>query len=415
MTYLQKLSLFTTALLFISLPLLAQPEPEADPNIIDLTAMDYAFGMPSEIKSGWVTFRMKNIGKEEHVAVLEKVSDTLSIEQVQNMTTTSLESGNFAPLFQHTQNAWGGPGLLSAGLTGETTVYLEPGIYVMICGVKTSEGKFHYQEGMIKSLVVQESENQASKPKQTVDITLSNYAFSAKEPLGKGDQIINIKSEESGNHDLHIAKLKPGQSLDLFRKWMRTVEAPSPFEFIGGAEQTIPGNPSTFKVEFTPGRYAVGCHSHAAWGETALLTIPEEGSAELSSFSEKMGTIAIEATEKNLKVPEEIKAGPWNFVVKNTTESPQMFLLHKMDEDKTGEDYVGFMESIAFKGKFIPGKTMPPYQMLPLIVPPVMPGGEKEVFVHIYEGSYVLLGPLTPGVPLPKAWSPEIIHEITAK
>ncbi len=58
--------------------------------VVDIIAADYAFGMPSEIPSGWITFRMENMGMEEHLGVINKYPDSLGYEGIVGMTREAL-------------------------------------------------------------------------------------------------------------------------------------------------------------------------------------------------------------------------------------------------------------------------------------------------------------------------------------
>ncbi len=49
-------------------------------NMVEVIALDYAFGIPEKIASGWVTFQMINRGKEPHVAFLYDLPDGVTWE-----------------------------------------------------------------------------------------------------------------------------------------------------------------------------------------------------------------------------------------------------------------------------------------------------------------------------------------------
>jgi len=388
----------------------SQSDMENAPPVIDIAAMDYAYGMPTEIPAGWVTFRMTNMGKEEHVTIIDKVVDSLSIEQVRQIKGKALKK-DFRIMQKYTKDRWGGPGILSPGRTGETTVYLEPGIYMMVCPLKTPEGTYHVTKGMMQEFVVKPIENETAKPVGTVNVTLSNFSIAADHPITAGRQIINVKWDDRNNHDLTITPLKEEQGLEDVRKWLEVLRAPSPFNFLGGVGHVDPDYESTFKVDLPPGRYAVFCHLHADFGEITELDVPESGGATLSTLTEPQGDIKIEAEGKMIDLPEQVESGQWNFVVQNNSEVPQMYVLSKMKESKTVKDLTDFYENIVLKGKMGSEITVPPMHAVGLPIPPVKPGESREVSLRVYEGAYVLIGPLEPGVPFPKGWKRDIVHE----
>ena len=72
----------------------------------------------------------------------------------------------------------GGVALTSPGQTAETTVYLEPGEYVMECYVRAPDpdgDQFHNELGMLRPLTVTEESTGAAEPQADVRVTLRNY------------------------------------------------------------------------------------------------------------------------------------------------------------------------------------------------------------------------------------------------
>ncbi len=45
--------------------------------VVEIKVIDYAFQMPSEIKSGWVTFKFDNMGHEMHFAQIFKLPENV--------------------------------------------------------------------------------------------------------------------------------------------------------------------------------------------------------------------------------------------------------------------------------------------------------------------------------------------------
>lgn len=44
----------------------AGSEPDVEPEVVEVTALDHAFEAPDEILSGWITFRLINEAEEVH-------------------------------------------------------------------------------------------------------------------------------------------------------------------------------------------------------------------------------------------------------------------------------------------------------------------------------------------------------------
>ncbi|AVR44412.1 hypothetical protein C7S20_03585 [Christiangramia fulva] len=244
-----------------------EPKPADSSYIVDVTEMDYAFGMPEEIKSGWVTFRMKNKGKEEHLGLLQKLPDSLNSLSVSTVRERFLEDS--LPM-----GDWkAGPGILSPGRTGKTTVYLKPGLYILWCTIRTPEGTPHYKKGMLRSFRVTQELGGEKKPKADVNITVSRYAYSTDQPIGPGTHTFNVQFADDGIFDVFIAHLKEDQDMEDVFNWR--LRAPSPVEFLGGTEQ----QPGLFQVDLNPGRYVFYSTQGGLDGLAEEITIPEEGKA----------------------------------------------------------------------------------------------------------------------------------------
>jgi hypothetical protein len=274
----------------------AAPVPEAPATasapqayVVELRAVGKTFQGPSEIPSGWTTFRFVNASSMIHFAMIDVppegittqiMSDTLMEpfqEVMDAMNAGDEEAVNAAfarfPEWIAELGRSGGPGMLSPGLTGETTVYLEPGHYVIECYVK-SDGVFHStspgegQLGMVFGLVVTEAQNNAPEPRADVTLAVRNVGFEIiSGALRAGSNTIRVDFLEQqalpsfvGN-DVHVMKVDSEESIALADGWLdwRTkdgLEDPGPVTFIGGLNDLPAGSHGYFNVDLEPGDYA---------------------------------------------------------------------------------------------------------------------------------------------------------------
>ncbi len=227
---------------------------ESSPYIVEVTAFDYAFGMPTEIPSGWVTFRMKNMRQEVHHGIVYKYSDSVTYDGLVSTIGEAFQEKELADpsndFNSEVVTAMGGPAILSPGRTGETTVLLEPGVYALTCWMVAEDGEFHAMKGMTRPFVVTKENSGAEKPDGTVDITLEDVAINIQDPVGPGDHVFNVTFKTMDN--VHLAKLEEGQKLEDLNQWMNKAQNPSPFTFLGGAEQAPVGTVNTFKATLEP-------------------------------------------------------------------------------------------------------------------------------------------------------------------
>lgn len=284
-------TLLTVAFLLGFVACQSEPAPEPDtadpvavaPPVVQVTAVDYAFQMPAELPSGWTTFRFANQGAEEHFMSLWKLPEGRTLEDYLSGVamafgqayTVLVEGGSrdsanavlgaALPEWYGGVVPMGGPGFLSPGRVGETTVRLEPGTYVVECYVKTADGRFHGELGMIQQLVVTADSTGAAEPAGDVEIVLSNEGIDGPTTLAAGAHTVGVRFQEQpelglGN-DVHLVRLEEDTDLDAVAAWMdwmnlEGLRAPAPAEFLGGAQERSAGTTATFRLEVEPGRYA---------------------------------------------------------------------------------------------------------------------------------------------------------------
>lgn len=283
----------------LALPACQQPGPEgeADPadttaaeapeeaGVVEVAAVDYAFRAPARIASGWTTFRLRNEGAEHHLLVLWKMPEERGVEDYErgvvepfsaaydSLMAGAVDMDGFWGLFGQGAAPWsadivpmGGPGLIAPGRTAVTTVELEPGTYVMECYVKSPDGEWHTNLGMLAEIVVTEETTGAPAPEADVSLTLSNAGIETDGILSPGENTLAVHYAEHpeaglGNR-VHLARLEEGDAVEDVVAWTdwRTAEglrAPSPVPFLGGAQEMPVGRTSYFTVDVEPGRYVL--------------------------------------------------------------------------------------------------------------------------------------------------------------
>ncbi len=169
------------------------PVVETPTHVVDIVARDYVFEGPTEILSGWTTFRMQNAGAEEHF-ILTRLPEGKTLQDygpevgsvfgsvMQQLEAGTIDKAEAGAMLGRDLPDWyktsavymGGPGFVAPGHTAETTVKLDPGTYVAECYVKTADGVFHVALGMALPIVVTAEESEAAEPEADVDVTVSN-------------------------------------------------------------------------------------------------------------------------------------------------------------------------------------------------------------------------------------------------
>ncbi|MEX0997540.1 MAG: hypothetical protein WDZ45_10865 [Flavobacteriaceae bacterium] len=258
----------------------------SDREAIEVVTEIMDFQMPGQIPSGWNTFRYINKSEETHFFVFEKMPENKTIED---------SKAEVFPVFQEAMDlinqgepdkgfktfeklpAWfydvkftGGTGLIAPKSTAETTLYLEPGYYIIECYVKMPNGMFHSVMGMAKEIVVTDNSSDHEPPKATMEIALSSeegIQFD-KQNIEAGLQTIAVHFKDQkvyGNyvgHDLHIAKVEQVADMETLSNWMNwatpegfKTPVPEGVKFLGGSQEMPEGSTAYFHVLLEPGNY----------------------------------------------------------------------------------------------------------------------------------------------------------------
>lgn len=169
--------------------------------------------------------------------------------------------------------AMGGPGFTAAGATSETTIYLDPGEYVVECYVKNEDELFHSYIGMLEHLSVTEEASGTEEPEPSYSVTISSSGgIQADQDLNRGRHTIEIFFEDQVpyahflGHNVQLVKLSDKEDEELLRKlanWMDwrypgslVNRAPEGAEFMGGTMEMTEGATAYFHVDLEMGDYA---------------------------------------------------------------------------------------------------------------------------------------------------------------
>lgn len=275
-------------------------------NLVEVVATGLHFDAPDFIPAGWTTFRFRNETGGTHFVILEKMpffdGEQKTVEDSQAEVVPVFQ--NFMDLFAGVPlsfpaaglalPAWysgvvftGGPGLIAPRGTAETTVFLEPGTYVMECYVKTN-GVFHSVDGMIDQIVVTDEPSRAREPRSTLRATVSTTGgIEVEGELRPGRHTIAVHFTDQAayahflGHDVHLARIENDTDLDALATWMNwavpgELETPAPAAFLGGVQDMPAGSTAYFEVLLRPGRYAFIAEvpGPAAEGMLQIVSVP---------------------------------------------------------------------------------------------------------------------------------------------
>lgn len=259
------------------------------PVIVDITAIGLEYAGPSEVPSGWTTFRFHNAASMTHFATINRMPEGRGVADHQEEVAPVFQEG-MDLLNQGEVDAamaafgqlpdWfsevvlmGGPGFVGPGLTGQTTVYLEPGTYMLECYVKTGSIFHSYNPdpdmyGMVHEFTVTEETTEAAAPQPTLEVAVSSErGIEVGSEVRAGYHTVAVLFEDQTvyghflGHDVQLVRLQDDTDMDALAGWMdwtqpNGLETPAPAEFIGGIQDMPAGETGYFSVVLSPGRYA---------------------------------------------------------------------------------------------------------------------------------------------------------------
>ncbi|MEB2782740.1 hypothetical protein U3A58_20295 [Algoriphagus sp. C2-6-M1] len=271
-------------------------------NSIEIVTEAMEFQMPDTITSGWNTWRYSNKSTQTHFILIDDYPDGITLDSVKQKVLPVFGDGmkllnegkteegfaEFAKLpTWFSEVKWpGGVGLISPGHEAKTTLFLDPGHYLVECYVKMNTGVFHTNMGMIKELVVVGKKSKMEEPEADVAINISSESGIVFEPpVNAGlftfsvffmDQIAH---ENFMGHDVNLVKFKSDANERVLEAWMdwRDPEgliepAPKGFVFLGGVNDMPEGRRAYFTAHLEPGKYALISEVPNASGKNLLKT-----------------------------------------------------------------------------------------------------------------------------------------------
>jgi plastocyanin len=227
----------------------------APPEVV-IEAADFSYAAPDEVPAGMTQVTLKNGGKELHQAGLYQLTGGKAFEDFAAATAGDAE----APLPEWVVPA-GGPNATIPGASSSSFVDLQPGYYVMLCGIPNAEGVPHFKLGQIRPLRVgAAAEVEAEAPAADTTITGADFAFTVASPMTAGDHVISFVNNGTQGHEATLFMLEEGaKAADIAAAFAPGGSGQPPAKPIGGVVTVAPKSAQSFPTTLTPGRYALIC------------------------------------------------------------------------------------------------------------------------------------------------------------
>ncbi|MDX1579356.1 MAG: hypothetical protein R3266_12785, partial [Gemmatimonadota bacterium] len=226
---------------------------------VTVVAKDFEFEAPRTVASGWNDFRFVNESDEqEHFFLLWKLPEDVTFADYKRDVTevfsevwsrydageltaqeTIEQLGEQLPEWYFTDiEAYGGAALTEPGRASEVTLRLDPGTYAMECYVKTPQGTWHTDRGMVRELTVSTDSTGEAAPEADVEMTLSNFEIAVSDSFRAGPQTVAVHVTATPEglmpHDINLFRIESDtttvEELVTWMNWMdlKQFRAPAP-------------------------------------------------------------------------------------------------------------------------------------------------------------------------------------------
>ncbi len=254
---------------------------------VNISTQSMEFFVADTLYSGWNTLVYENKSQEVHFVMMDLYPEGITIENTKaellppfddgmklimenKMDSAMIAFGKLPEWFQQVKFL-GGTGLVSPKHTVKSTIYLEPGRYMMECYVKMFNGEWHTSHGMLKEIIVSNDITDLIPPTPTVNIDISSTdGLILKDSISAGNHIFETNFidqklyEHFVGHDVNLVRYDNSASLDSLVQWLnwmnpRGLRTPAPegFTFLGGMNNLPAGSKGFFEADLIPGNYVL--------------------------------------------------------------------------------------------------------------------------------------------------------------
>ncbi len=222
---------------------------------VTLTITDSSLSIPATVPAGYTAITIVNNGTTPHDASFVRVNPGVTIQQLIAAANNSQDVAGFVAFLKVAQ-FYGGVSGVEPGTSNQLVLNLTPGTY----GVADPE---HFDAGLFASFTVAGPASDVAPPLADATITQRDFAFDAPDTIAAGTRTLEVRNIGAQSHELHLAKLDPGHTLqDVLEAVQQSgPDTPPPpwAHDVTSVDGQGPGLTQWVTLNLTPGTYAMLC------------------------------------------------------------------------------------------------------------------------------------------------------------
>ncbi len=230
----------------------AQPD-----QVLEFTAKEYSFEGPKTATAGLTELQLTNTGMEDHQLGLFRLHDGVDVATVlaaagKDGLDAAMPYGEFVA----------GPNGTAPSTATSIVAELEPGKYVVLCGIPDAQGVPHAMQGMLTDLTVTPATKTVTQdPDGLPELAMSEYQFDLPKGFDGSGPVVVVNQGKSV-HEAVVARLADGKTVrDVIeyesQPYPRNDEPP--YTLVDGMTFVSPGERGRLDLDLPPGDYAWLC------------------------------------------------------------------------------------------------------------------------------------------------------------
>lgn len=223
--------------------------------VMTVIASDTGLASAPTVPAGLVTVRLVITGATRRELVVHRVPVGTVSEEIARGA-----AGRPTRWFE--QWSFGGPAVPRDSATdASVTVDLRPGRYVLVAYAVDSNGRPRGNQYIWREFtaIAASALIAARFPVPDARVRIKDGSIEVLGVMGKGLRTLQVENAGAFAHELLVARLKPGKTVDDVKRWNRDRSDAAPFVYIGGVTPMSPSMTTQTRLVLQSGVHVVLC------------------------------------------------------------------------------------------------------------------------------------------------------------